>query len=368
LRVFVCTNCWLVQTEDFALFSELFANDYAYFSSYSATWLKHAEDYVIEMVARFNLNEFSSVVEIACNDGYLLQFVKSRGIPCIGIEPTQSTAVVARAKGINVRQEFFGAALAEKLVGEGIHADLMVANNVLAHVPNMHDFVRGFAALLAPGGVATFEFPHLLSLIRGCQFDTIYHEHFSYLSLTAVATIFSRNGLAVFNVEKLSTHGGSLRVYAERSDVPMRTIDLSVGSLLDEEARAGMKSREFYLGFQSCADRIKNDLLLFLIRAKSAGELVVGYGAAAKGNTLLNYAGVKGDLVRTVIDRNPAKQGKFLPGSRIPILNEEYLSRFRPKYVLILPWNLREEITNQLSYIRNWGGQFVSAMPTLNVV
>jgi 2-polyprenyl-3-methyl-5-hydroxy-6-metoxy-1,4-benzoquinol methylase len=368
LRVFVCTTCWLAQTEDFTQFDELFACDYAYFSSYSASWLDHAEKYVIEMIEQFNLHADSFVVEVACNDGYLLQKIKSRGIPCLGIEPTQSTALVAQAKGINVKQEFFGAALAERLLLEGKRADLMVANNVLAHVPNIGDFVRGFAVLLAAKGVATFEFPHLLSLIDACQFDTIYHEHFSYLSFTAVAEIFKSNGLKVFRVEQLSTHGGSLRVFAERSDSAVREEDSSVVEMLNLECNSGIKSIGFYSKLQQRADDIKDKLLQFLIGAKAAGHTVVGYGAAAKGNTLLNYAGVKADLLRAVVDRSPAKQGKFLPGSRIPIFDEDYLANARPRYVFILPWNLRTELTNQLSYIRSWGGQFVSVIPELSII
>jgi 2-polyprenyl-3-methyl-5-hydroxy-6-metoxy-1,4-benzoquinol methylase len=368
LRVFVCTNCWLAQTEDFTQFNELFSHDYAYFSSYSASWLDHAEKYVIDMIAQFNLDAASFVVEVACNDGYLLQKVKSRGIPCLGIEPTQSTAFVARSKGIDVEQEFFGVALAERLVSEGNRADLMVANNVLAHVPDISDFVRGFSVLLAPKGVATFEFPHLLSLINGCQFDTIYHEHFSYLSLTAATAIFKSNGLRVFRIEELSTHGGSLRVYVERSDCPVRVESPSVTEMLHLEADAGITSIPFYSKLQKCADDIKDKMLQFLIGAKAAGHVVVGYGAAAKGNTLLNYAGVKVDLMRAVVDRSPAKQGKFLPGSRIPIFDESYLASARPSYVIILPWNLRAEITNQLSYIRSWGGQFVSVIPELSII
>jgi 2-polyprenyl-3-methyl-5-hydroxy-6-metoxy-1,4-benzoquinol methylase len=367
LRVFVCTACWLVQTEDFANFDELFAHDYAYFSSYSATWLTHAEKYVANVVTRFMLDESSFVVEVASNDGYLLQNVKARGIPCLGIEPTRSTAEVARAKGIDVEEGFFGESLAQKLKKDGISASLMTANNVLAHVPDINDFVRGFSLLLAKDGVATFEFPHLMSLIDGCQFDTIYHEHFSYLSLTAVARIFKANGLTVFDVEKLSTHGGSLRVFAQRSDGADRATHSSVTQMLNAETHAGVDTAAYYSGFQARTERVKNDLLKFLIGAKEAGQSVVGYGAAAKGNTLLNFAGVRSDLLPSVADRSPAKQSKFLPGSRIPIVNEAFLKAERPNYVFILPWNLRDEITDQLSYIRTWGGQFVSAIPRLHI-
>lgn len=367
LRVLVCTGCWLVQTEDYAGADELFCADYAYFSSFSTTWLKHAEKYVEDMAQRFALNANSHVVEVAANDGYLLQFAKARGIPCLGIEPTTSTAEVARAKGLEIVEEFFGVALAEKLVAQGRQADLTAANNVLAHVPDINDFVSGFATLLKPAGVATFEFPHLLNLIEHNQFDTIYHEHYSYLSLIAVKRIFEHNGLSVFDVEELPTHGGSLRVYAQRKDTGERQQSQAVANLLERESAAGMSSEAFYAGFQAKANKVKNDLLVFLIDAQRSGKLVVGYGAAAKGNTLLNYAGVRPDLLSLVVDRNPAKQDKFLPGCRIPIVAEERLKETRPDYVVILPWNLRAEVMEQLAYIREWGGQFVTAVPYLVV-
>lgn len=367
LRVLVCTECWLVQTEDYAGADELFSADYAYFSSYSITWLKHAEQYVADMAQRFALNVDSHIVEVAANDGYLLQYVKARGIPCLGIEPTTSTADAARAKGIEIVEEFFGVRLARQLAAQGKQADLMAANNVLAHVPDINDFVAGFAALLKPAGVATFEFPHLLRLVSENQFDTIYHEHYSYLSLTAVQRIFERNGLDVFDVEELPTHGGSLRVFAQRKDTGVREISLNVAKLLEREVAAGMNSKAFYAGFQAKANKVKNDLLAFLIKAQRAGKAVAGYGAAAKGNTLLNYAGVRPDLLSYVVDRNPAKQNKFLPGCRIPIVAEAALKQTRPDYVVILPWNLHEEVMAQLAYIREWGGQFVTSVPMLEI-
>lgn len=367
LRVLVCTGCWLAQTEDYAGAEQLFAADYAYFSSYSATWLQHAERYVAQMVRRFNLNGNSLVVEVAANDGYLLQYVRAQGIPCFGIEPTASTAAAARARGIEILESFFTAALAQQLAAQGKQADLIAANNVLAHVPDINDFVSGFAHLLKPGGVATFEFPHLLRLVGEVQFDTIYHEHYSYLSLTAVQRIFEHNGLQLFDVEELTTHGGSLRVYAQRTDGGQREVGARVGSLLAGERAAGIPTADFYRGFQASADRIKNDFLSFLLEASRAGKQVAGYGAAAKGNTLLNYAGVRRDLLSFVADRNPAKQGRFLPGCRIPVLSEAALRQARPDYVVILPWNLTAEVSEQLGYVREWGGKFVVAVPDIRV-
>lgn len=367
LRVLVCTECWLVQTEDYAGADELFSADYAYFSSFSTTWLKHAEKYVADMAARFGLNRNSHIVEVAANDGYLLQFAKARGIPCLGIEPTASTANEARAKGIEIVEAFFGVKLAQQLVAQGKQADLTAANNVLAHVPDINDFAGGFAAILKPAGVSTFEFPHLLNLVSENQFDTIYHEHYSYLSLTAVKRIFEHNGLSVFDVEELSTHGGSLRVYAQREDTGKHEINQSVAKMLNIEVAAGMTSASFYAGFQEKANRVKNDFLSFLIEARRTSKTVVGYGAAAKGNTLMNYAGVRPDLLSYVVDRNPAKQDKFLPGCRIPIVAEAQLKQTRPDYVVILPWNLQTEVAEQLAYIREWGGQFVTAVPSLKI-
>lgn len=367
LRVLVCTECWLAQTEDYAGADELFSADYAYFSSFSTTWLKHAEQYVTDMAQRFALSADSHIVEVAANDGYLLQYAKARGISCLGIEPTASTAGAARAKGIEIVEAFFGVKLAQQLAALGRHADLTAANNVLAHVPDINDFVGGFVVLLKPTGVATFEFPHLLRLVSENQFDTIYHEHYSYLSLSAVKRIFEYNGLSVFDVEELPTHGGSLRVYAQRKDSGALEISKNVAKLLEREAAGGITTPEFYAGFQEYADKVKNDFLTFLLEAKRTGKTVAGYGAAAKGNTLLNYAGVRPDLLPYVVDRNPAKQDKFLPGCRIPIVAEAHLRQTQPDYVVILPWNLRAEVVEQLAYIREWGGQFVTAVPVLEI-
>ncbi len=367
LRVLVCSECWLAQTEDYAGADELFSASYAYFSSYSTSWLRHAERYVADMTSRFSLDANSCVAEVAANDGYLLQFVKASGIPCFGIEPTVSTAAAAREKGLEIISDFFGVRLAHELAAQGRQVDLMAANNVLAHVPDINDFVSGFTLLLKPTGVATFEFPHLLRLVTENQFDTIYHEHFSYLSLTSVARIFECNGLIVFDVEELPTHGGSLRVFAQRLDSGKHVASSRVADLLRAERDAGMTSPGFYSGFQTRADRVKNDLLAFLIEAKRSGKKIAAYGAAAKGNTLLNYAGVRPDLLPYVIDRNPAKQGKFLPGSRIPIVGEDHIKAERPDIVVILPWNLRDEVMQQLAYARAWGAHFVTAVPELEV-
>lgn len=368
LRVLVCEHCWLAQTEDFAQADELFDAEYAYFSGFSTSWLEHSERYVADMTKRFSLNEESHVVEVAANDGYLLQYVKARNIPCTGVEPTTSTAAAAREKGIPIVEGFFGKHLAQQLVEQGKQADLIAANNVLAHVPDINDFVSGFVALLKPHGVSTFEFPHLLKLINKNQFDTIYHEHFSYLSLTAIDIIFKENGLQVFDVEEHPTHGGSLRVLAQRTDTGANPISLRVTELHKRETEAGMNRAEFYAGFQAKADMVKDDLLSFLIEVKQNGNKISAYGAAAKGNTLLNYAGIRSNLLSYVVDRNPAKQGKYMPGSRIPIREEQYLKDDKPDYVIILPWNLKQEVIKQLDYIRSWGGQFVVFVPNLELL
>lgn len=367
LRVLVCETCWLVQTEDYAGREALFTDNYAYFSSYSTSWLNHAKAYVDTAIKRFSLNDQSCVVEIASNDGYLLQYVKAAGIPCFGIEPTKSTADAARQKGIQTLDLFFGSAPAQALLASGQQADLMIANNVLAHVPDINDFVSGFLFLLKPNGVVTFEFPHLLEMVTHNQFDTVYHEHYSYLSLTSVDTILASNGLTVFDVEHLPTHGGSLRVFAQRTDTGRHTVASTVRDLLNREQISGLKTKEFYATFQTKAETIKNELLTFLIEAKSAGHSVGAYGAAAKGNTILNYAGVRSDLIPYVVDRNPAKQGQYLPGSHIPIFDEDHLRRHQPQFILILPWNLRDEIISQLDYVNEWGGRCVTAIPLLHV-
>ncbi len=367
LRVFACDRCRLVQTEDYAHRAALFSPDYAYFSSFSTTWLAHAERYVQEMTDRFRLGAESRVVEVASNDGYLLRFVCERGIPCVGIEPTASTAAAARAKGVETIEEFFGTGLADRLAAEGRTADLTVANNVLAHVPDINDFVAGFARLLKPHGVATFEFPHLEQLVAKGQFDTIYHEHFSYLSLITVERICRANGLRVFDVGSLPTHGGSLRVFAQRSDTGAHPVSPSVAALLEHERSMGVDTAAYYAGFQDRVESICDALLAFLLNARAEGRKVVGYGAAAKGNTLFNHAGVRRSLVQWVVDRNPAKQGKYLPGSRIPVVGEERLRDEQPDFVLILPWNLKAEVVSQLAYIRDWGGRFVTAVPSLAI-
>lgn len=367
LRVLVCEHCWLAQTEDFTRADALFDADYAYYSSYSTSWLVHAQNYVSQMVERFDLDDHSHVVEVAANDGYLLQYVTEKNIPCTGIEPTAGTAAAARSKGIPIVEEFFGEPLARELTAQGKQADLMVANNVLAHVPDINDFVSGFAALLKPQGLATFEFPHLQNLVAKNQFDTIYHEHFSYFSLTAVQRIFANKGLNVFDVEELETHGGSLRVYAQRKTTGNQSESARVSALREREAAAGMTTAAYYADFQAKADRVKNAFIAFLIQAKNEGKTVAGYGAAAKGNTLMNYAGIRPDLLQFVVDRNPAKQGKYLPGSRIPIVDEAQLQEHEPDYVVILPWNLKDEVMKQLEYIGGWNGRFVTAVPELEI-
>jgi SAM-dependent methyltransferase len=369
LKVNVCNECFLVQTEDYSNADELFDGDYAYFSSFSKTMLDHSKRYVDDMVERLSLNEDSMVIEIAANDGYLLQFVKEQGIPCLGIEPTKSTAEAARSKGIEIVEEFFGVALAKKLVSKGFSADLMASNNVLAHVPDINDFVEGYSLLLKPNGVATFEFPYLVNLFEKNQFDTIYHEHYSYLSLTAVNTIFSSNGLHIFDVEQIDTHGGSLRVFAERNDsLREKCQSKMVNQLLAKEKVEGYLSERAYVGFQGVAEKAKDDLVKFLITAKEEGKSVCAFGAAAKGNTFINFAGIRPDLISAVADSNPAKQGKFMPGSRIPIVSEEVLASYTPDYVIILPWNLKEEISARLDYMREWGCSFVVGIPELKIL
>lgn len=368
LRILVCESCWLVQTEDHAGREALFTDDYAYFSSFSSSWLAHSRRYVDAMIGRFGLGKDSMVAEIAANDGYLLQYVKDAGIACYGVEPTASTAQAARDRGIDIVQRFFGVELGDELTESGRAADLIAANNVLAHVPDINDFVSGFAALLKPQGVATFEFPHLLRMVQEGQFDTVYHEHYSYLSLTAVSRIFTANGLSVFDVEHLSTHGGSLRVFAQRLDTGKHETSAEVARTLDEEQRAGVATPDFYACFQQQAERVKNDLLAFLVELRRGGKRIAAYGAAAKGNTLLNFAGVRPDLLPYVVDLNPAKQGKYLPGSHIPIVAEARLREDRPEYILILPWNLKTEVSEQLAYARHdWNAKLVTAIPSLSI-
>lgn len=362
LRLMVCQDCFLVQTEDFAAREAFFDADYAYFSSTSKGWLAHAAAYAEAMIARFGLGAQSHVIEVASNDGYLLRNFLGR-VPCLGIEPTAATALAAEALGIPVWQEFFGETLAARIVAEGLQADLIAGNNVFAHVPDINDFTRGLAAALKPQGVVTLEFPHLMRLVEFCQFDTVYHEHYSYLSLSTVARIFAAAGLRVFDLEELPTHGGSLRVYGCR-DGAAHARTTAVDALLAEEARRGMGTLPYYAAFQPRADAVKDGFLRFLLDAKRAGKTVAGYGAAAKGNTLMNYAGVRPDLMPFVCDAAPSKQGKLMPGSHIPILAPDALRPARPDYVVILPWNIAAEVRAQLADLDT---QFVTAVPELTI-
>jgi SAM-dependent methyltransferase len=366
LKVLTCPECRLVQVDELQRHDALFSDDYLYFSSYSPSWLKHSERYVAEAVERLGLNANSLVMEVASNDGYLLQYVAQRGIPCVGVEPTASTAIVARAKGITTISEFFGAQFAKNFKHQQGSADLVLGNNVLAHVPDINDFVAGFREVLSPEGTVTVEFPHLMQLVQQGQFDTIYHEHFSYLSLHTVQRIFASQGLTVWDVQTLPTHGGSLRVWAQHQ-ANTRPATSRVAEVLAAEQVAGMQGDDFYRGLQARMDAIKDDLLSFLIAQKRAGKRVAAYGAAAKGNTLLNYAGVRPDLLPYVVDASPHKQGRYMPGSRIPIVAESHLRDMKPDFVVILPWNLRDEIVNQLAYVREWGAKFVTAVPGLRV-
>jgi hypothetical protein len=367
LKIKVCDRCWLVQTEDYVQTDKLFSHDYAYFSSTSSGWLTHARLYTEKMTTELDLNAQSLVIEVASNDGYLLKNFVDIGIPCLGIEPTDSTAAAAEQLGIPVMREFFGEVLGKQLVKKNQQADLIVGNNVYAHVPDINDFTRGLKAALKPNGTITLEFPHLMILIEQAQFDTVYHEHFSYLSLQTVIQIFSAAGLRVWNVEELPTHGGSLRVYGCHQDDP-RLTQAEVSDMLQKEIEYGLQNLNTYLSFQSRADKIKNDLLSFLIEQKRAGKKVAAYGAAAKGNTLLNYAGVKPDLIGFVCDAAQAKQGKFMPGSHIPILHPSEMLNRQFDFVLILPWNIADEVVKQNSQLVSRGKQFVIAIPLLKIL
>jgi C-methyltransferase C-terminal domain/Putative zinc binding domain/Methyltransferase domain len=367
LKVHVCKQCFLVQVDEYKSFDSIFDNNYAYFSSYSTSWLAHSKNYVEKMIAELQLNENSQVVEIASNDGYLLQYFLPHQIKVLGIEPTKNTADVAILKGIPSITEFFGERLATELSGKGRHADLLIGNNVLAHVPDINDFVKGLSILLSDTGVITMEFPHLIELIENNQFDTIYHEHFSYLSLYTVKQIFEQQGLSLFKVDTLKTHGGSIRIYATHTS-RNTVVDASIGALLQKEISIGVNSLDYYKGFQDKTLKIKLDVVAFLIDQKKAGKKVAGYGAAAKGNTLLNYCGVKNDLIDFVVDANPNKQNKFLPASHIPVYSEEKIRAEKPDFVFILPWNLKTEITAQLAYIKEWGGKFVVPIPHLEII
>lgn len=366
LRLFVCDTCRLVQTEDHASADTFFNSDYAYFSSTSKSWLAHAETYSRMVTRRFALDADSFVIEVASNDGYLLRNFVADGIPCLGIEPTESTADAAEVQGVPTLRQFFGLELAEKLASEGRAADLIAGNNVYAHVPDINDFTAGLAAALKPEGVVTLEFPHLMRLVEFCQFDTVYHEHFSYLSLAIVSKVFARAGLRVFDVEELPTHGGSLRIFGCREGASHVELP-NVATILSEEVRRGMNDDVFYDGFQEQADAVKNNLLGFLLKLKNEGKTVAAYGAAAKGNTLLNYAGVRPDLLRFVCDAAQAKIGKYMPGSQIPIYSPEVLEKMRPDYLLILPWNIVDEVCAQNAGLAEKGTRFVTAVPELKI-
>jgi hypothetical protein len=366
LRVKVCEVCWLVQTEDYTSADDVFGADYAYFSSTSSTWVDHAARYADMIIARLGLTSDSFVIEVASNDGYLLRNFVARGIPCLGIEPTASTAAAAERLGIPVSREFFGESLGRTLAVQR-RADLLIANNVYAHVPDINDFTKGLAAALSPRGTITLEFPHLMRLIEETQFDTIYHEHFSYLSLGVVARIFASYGLRIWDVETLSTHGGSLRVFGCHTADP-RPTESRVAAVMEQETRYGLHTAAPYQTFQARAERVKDDLLEFLVAEKRAGRRVAAYGAAAKGNTLLNFAGIRPDLVPYVCDTAPSKQGHWMPGSRIPILHPDELFRRSPNTVLILPWNITAEVVRQNAGLRSTGARFVIPIPCLRVV
>ncbi|MEI0532269.1 class I SAM-dependent methyltransferase [Brachyspira pilosicoli] len=360
LKIYVCDKCFLVQIDEYKKSNEIFNSNYAYFSSYSRSWLEHAKRYVEYMIPKLNLTSNSLVTEIASNDGYLLQYFKENNIPCVGIEPTHSTASVAREKGINVIEDFFGYELSKKLE----KSDLILGNNVLAHVPDINDFVKGVKNLLKENGTATFEFPHLLNLINKNQFDTIYHEHFSYLSLITVKTIFESFDLKIYDVEELKTHGGSLRIFVSHKNNSIEISD-NVNNVIENEMKYNLNNISGYTNFDSKVKKIKFDLLEFLLKAKKDNKKVVAYGAAAKGNTLLNYCGIRSDLINFVVDASPHKQNKYMPLSHIPIVSEDNIKIYKPDYVLILPWNIEEEIMEQLSYIRDWNAKFITAIPNL---
>jgi hypothetical protein len=369
LKVYTCQNCFLVQLDEYKKSDAIFNSEYVYFSSYSHTWLQHAKNYTDMMVSRFGFDSSSQVIEIASNDGYLLQYFKEKNIPVLGIEPTANTAEVAMGKGIRTMIEFFGTELASRLVNNwDVKADLLLGNNVLAHVPDIVDFVRGMKLILADTGVITMEFPHLMQLVDNNQFDTIYHEHFSYLSFYTVKQIFESEGLELFDVDEIPTHGGSLRIYAKHKEDTQKPVSANVSALIKKETDRGITTLAYYNNFQEKALRVKLNLISFLIEQKRNGKKIAAYGAAAKGNTLLNYCGVKNDLIEYVADANPHKQKKWLPASHIPVVNELYLKENRPDYVIILPWNLKEEVAQQLSYIREWGGKFVIPIPQVEVI
>jgi len=366
LCVYVCDSCYLVQLPEFQSPEDIFS-DYAYFSSYSESWLKHAREYTDLMIDRFGFGPHNHVVEIASNDGYLLQYFKECGIPVLGIEPAKNVAKAAQEAGIPTLAKFFGTRTALELAAEGKHADLLIGNNVLAHVPDINDFVKGMKIILNPRGIITMEFPHLMRLIEENQFDTIYHEHFSYFSFITVRSIFAFHGLEIFDVEELPTHGGSLRIYACQAEDRSQPVSKRVSELLERERAAGFADLNYYASFGEKVRETKRNILDFMVRAKREGKSIAGYGAPAKGNTLLNFCGVRTDFIDYTVDRSPHKQGHFLPGTHIPIYAPEKVKETKPDYLLILPWNLKEEIMEQMSQIREWGGQFVVFIPKVTV-
>tara|TARA_Y100000294_G_scaffold57802_1_gene54637 strand:+ start:812 stop:2041 length:1230 start_codon:yes stop_codon:yes gene_type:complete len=368
LKLLLCENCFLVQIEEYRKSKDIFNENYAYFSSYSTSWLSHAERYVDTITEHFGYNEQSSVIELASNDGYLLQYFQKKHIQVLGIEPAKNVALAAQEKGIETIVDFFGVKLAEQLVAQNRKADLIVGNNVFAHVPDINDFVVGMEIILNDQGVITLEFPHLMQIIEQNQFDTIYHEHFSYFSFYTTGLIFEKHGLELFDVERISTHGGSLRIYGKHKEDTSKNISPNVAELLKEEEAKGMQALSYYEGFQGKVDRVKVDLVSFLLEQKKKNAKVAAYGAAAKGNTLLNYCGIKSDLVEYVVDASPHKQGKYLPGSHIPIVNEDMIKKNKPDYILILAWNLKDEITHQLRYVKEWNSKFVLAIPKLEII
>lgn len=368
LHVQVCKKCYLVQLQEFEAPSQIFNDEYAYFSSYSDSWLKHAKVYTEKMIDRFHLARDSQVIEIASNDGYLLQYFNERNIPSLGVEPSGNCADVAQSKGIETWVRFFGVKTAQEIAEKNLKADLLLGNNVLAHVPDINDFVAGLKLALKEDGVITMEFPHLVRLIENNQFDTIYHEHFSYLSLIAVVKIFSSHGMTIFDVEELNTHGGSLRIYAKHDSDTSKQVSDSVEKLLEREIAFGLNDVGTYMHFSTKVEKTKRQLLSFLIEAKNAGKKIAGYGAPAKGNTLLNYCGVRTDFIDFTVDRSPHKQGKYLPGSHIPVYQPEKILLEKPDYLLVLPWNLKDEIIGQMQIIKDWGGKFVIPIPEVVIL
>lgn len=368
LKVYTCSNCFLVQIDEYKKSDSIFDDQYVYFSSYSKSWLAHAKNYTEMMVERFGYTSSSQIMEIASNDGYLLQYFKEKNIPVLGIEPTTNTAEIAMGKGIETVTRFFGTVLAKELAAAGKKADLLLGNNVLAHVPNIVDFVAGMKMILKENGIITMEFPHLMQLVENNQFDTIYHEHFSYLSFYTVRQIFESQGLSIFDVDEVPTHGGSLRIYARHIEDRSKEITPKVAAMLQAELSKGMNTPSYYSNFQKKAFAVKLSFVDFLITQKRADKKVAAYGAAAKGNTLLNYCGVKNDLIDYVVDANPNKQNKWLPASHIPVVDEQYLTKMKPDFVVVFPWNIKEEIIKQLDYINEWNGKFVIPIPQLEVI